>query len=269
MKIYLNSLSFFQDESLLLPGIPYTHLASPMPEQYRKETLSPRGVANRRAALQWIKANNIRTGVLYFGDDDNTFHLKLFSEIRPTKVVSMFPVGLIGKYAVSSPIVRDGKVVGFFDSWPAQRQWAVDMAGFAVNLAYLAQHPNVTMPYKAGHEEDMFLRSINLRAEEIEPRASDCTEILVWHTRTSKQKAPTLRVEDEVMFTDSTSLGALLRKLDALGVSYYSSTKGEWRGRRRRRTDWVICNVSLLFVAGIKTEYVMNGKTKPLSAVLN
>lgn len=154
----------------------------------------------------------------------------------------MFPVGLIGKYAVSSPIVREGKVVGFFDSWPAQRQWAVDMAGFAVNLNYLSQQPNVTMPYKAGHEEDMFLRSINLRVEDIEPKANDCTEILVWHTRTSKQKAPTLLVEDEVMFTDSTSLGALLRKLDALGVSYYSSTKGGYLFQ-----GWVLCTLSMEF----------------------
>lgn len=233
------------DDLLLDFGIPYTHLASPMPEKYRKESTAPRGVANRRAALQWIKANNIKTGVLYFGDDDNTFHLKLFTEIRNTKIVSMFPVGLIGKYAVSSPIVKDGKVVGFFDSWPAQRRFAVDMAGFAVNVAYMAQYPNVTMPYKAGHEEDQFLQSINLRLEDIEPKANYCTEILVWHTRTSKQKAPTLRVEDEIMFTDSTSLGALLRKLDALGVSFYSSTKG------------------------IKAEYAINGKTKPLLAVLD
>lgn len=208
-----------------------------MPERYRKENLAPRGVANRRAALQWIKANNIRSGVLYFGDDDNTFHLKLFAEIRHTKVVSMFPVGLIGKYAVSSPIVRDGKVIGFFDSWPASRQYAVDMAGFAVNLQYLAQHPNATMPYKAGHEEDQFLRSINLRVEEIEPKANDCTEILVWHTRTSKQKAPTLQVDDELMFSDATSLGALLRKLDALGVSYYSSTRGEKKKKKKNEGE--------------------------------
>lgn len=45
-------------------------------------------------------------GVLYFGDDDNTFDLRLFSEIRFTHRVSMFPVGLIGDYSVSSPVVR-------------------------------------------------------------------------------------------------------------------------------------------------------------------
>lgn len=88
-------------------GIPYTHLASPMPEHYRTiKGPAPRGVANRRAALTWIRNNNKRNGVLYFGDDDNTFDLRLFNEIRTTKYVSMFPVGLIGQYAISAPIVK-------------------------------------------------------------------------------------------------------------------------------------------------------------------
>lgn len=77
-----------------------------MPDMYRSLSLVPRGVANRRAAIQWIRANAQRPGVLYFGDDDNTFDLKLFDEIRDTRKVSMFPVGLVGLYAVSSPIVE-------------------------------------------------------------------------------------------------------------------------------------------------------------------
>lgn len=77
-----------------------------MPDMYRTYAPIPRGVANRRAAINWIRNNGKKTGVLYFGDDDNTFDLKLFSEIRYTKRVSMFPVGLIGLYAVSTPIVK-------------------------------------------------------------------------------------------------------------------------------------------------------------------
>lgn len=77
-----------------------------MPEMYRKASTVPRGVANRRAALHWIQSN-VKQGVLYFGDDDNTFDLRLFNEIRSTKKVSMFPVGLIGDYGVSSPVIKD------------------------------------------------------------------------------------------------------------------------------------------------------------------
>ncbi len=69
-------------------------------------------------------------------------------------------------------------MVGFFDSWPAKRQWPVDMAGFAVNLNYMAKF-NASMPYKAGYEEDEFLKSIGLKIEDIEPKANNCSEILV------------------------------------------------------------------------------------------
>lgn len=88
-------------------GMPYTHLSSPMHEVYRQLSPIPRGVANRRAAIAWIREYGRRPGVLYFGDDDNTFDLRLFAELRRTKKVSMFPVGLIGLYAVSAPVVRE------------------------------------------------------------------------------------------------------------------------------------------------------------------
>nr|CAD7200085.1 unnamed protein product [Timema douglasi] len=201
-------------------GIPFTHIASPMPDVYRKSSVVPRGVANRRAALGWIR-KNIHSGVLYFGDDDNTFDLELFDEIRFTKKVSMFPVGLIGDYSVSSPVLKEesgkpfrknhpectrprfklrspchrqlsllksvaldmrpqkwGKVIGFFDSWPAKRKFPVDMAGFAVNIGFLLSHPHATMPYKAGYEEDQFLVSLGLKLEDIEPKGNACTEVL-------------------------------------------------------------------------------------------
>lgn len=207
----------------LLPrfGIPFTHLASPMPEMYRKASVVPRGVANRRAALSWIRGN-IKTGVLYFGDDDNTFDLRLFEEIRNTKRVSMFPVGLIGDYGVSSPIVKEGKIIGFYDSWPAKRKFPVDMAGFAVNIEFLLKYPNATMPFKAGYEEDMFLRSLGITLDEIEPKADDCTEVLVWHTQTNKKPKPVLRIESAI----DTSLKQLLQEVSFLGMGTVSTTNG-------------------------------------------
>uniref|UniRef100_A0A182M4K6 Galactosylgalactosylxylosylprotein 3-beta-glucuronosyltransferase n=1 Tax=Anopheles culicifacies TaxID=139723 RepID=A0A182M4K6_9DIPT len=207
-------------------GIPYTQLASPMPEMYRGRKNAPRGVANRRAALHWIRQNGIKTGVLYFGDDDNTFDLKLFSEIRYTKKVSMFPVGLIGEYGISSPIVLNGRVEGFFDSWPAKRKWPVDMAGFAVSLEYMALSPNATMPFKAGYEEDEFLKSIGLKLEDIEPKARNCTEILVWHTQTKGSKSPTVRISIDREKLNKLNLGALFSRLESMGVNHISESEG-------------------------------------------
>lgn len=100
--------------------------------------------------------------------------------------------------------------------------------GFAVNLSYLAKYPNATMPYKAGYEEDAFLRSINLKIEDIEPKANDCTEVYVWHTQTTKTKAPTVRISKDVLESTHTNLHALMKLLDEMGVSHTSSTGGEF-----------------------------------------
>ncbi|KMY89295.1 galactosylgalactosylxylosylprotein 3-beta-glucuronosyltransferase S isoform X2 [Drosophila simulans] len=216
----------FMDTLLYRFGMPFTHMVSPMPSKFRNEKPAPRGVANRRAALQWIRQHNFTNGILYFGDDDNTYDLRLFSEIRKTQRVSMFPVGLIADYGVSGPVVRKGKVVAFLDSWVAGRRWPVDMAGFAVNLEYMAQYPYVNMPYKPGYEEDLFLRSIGLQMNLIEPRGNNCTEILVWHTQTKSKKLGMVRLESKYL-DDRSNLGALLHNLKLMGVT--STTESEGR----------------------------------------
>ncbi|XP_051167529.1 galactosylgalactosylxylosylprotein 3-beta-glucuronosyltransferase P [Leptopilina boulardi] len=168
-------------------GLKFIHLVAPMPEKYKQNKgAKPRGVSNRNRGLQWVRANATE-GILYFADDDNTYDIALFDEIRKTKKVSMFPVGLCTKYGLSSPIVKDGKFQGFYDGWIAGRTFPVDMAGFAVNIKFLLQRPNASMPYKAGFEEDGFLKSLApFEPKEIELLADNCTKILTWHTQTKK-----------------------------------------------------------------------------------
>lgn len=69
-------------------------------------------------------------------------------------------------------------MVGFYDSWPAGRRFAVDMAGFAVNIKLLHQFPNATFIYKAGFEEDSFLQEIVTDADFIEAKAANCTQVI-------------------------------------------------------------------------------------------
>lgn len=68
-------------------------------------------------------------------------------------------------------------MIGFFDSWPAKRKFPVDMAGFAVNMDLILKHPNATMPYKAGYEEDRFISSLGVKLSDIEPKANNCSEV--------------------------------------------------------------------------------------------
>ncbi|XP_033213764.1 galactosylgalactosylxylosylprotein 3-beta-glucuronosyltransferase P-like [Belonocnema kinseyi] len=170
-------------------GLKFVHLVAPMPEKYKlKKGAKPRGVSNRNRGLQWVRANATK-GVLYFADDDNTYDIALFDEIRQTKQVSMFPVGLCTKYGLSSPVIKNGKFSGFYDGWVAGRKFPVDMAGFAVNVEFLLKRPNASMPYRAGFEEDGFLKSLApFEPREIELLADNCTKILAWHTQTKKNE---------------------------------------------------------------------------------
>ena len=200
--------------------IPYVHLISPMPEMYNYELRKPRGVSSRNAAVKWIVDNEMMLppGVIYFGDDDNTYDLRLFEEIRWTKKVSMFPVGLIGITGFSSPIVEKSKVIGFSDPWFEYRKFPVDMAGFAVNIEVLQKY-KPKMPYLAGHEETLFLQNLHLKMENIEPLANDCTEVFVWHTRTVKNAFFTYRIG----VGPGTNLHSLIKSMSVKGVLTESS----------------------------------------------
>ncbi|XP_049948214.1 galactosylgalactosylxylosylprotein 3-beta-glucuronosyltransferase P-like [Schistocerca serialis cubense] len=176
-------------ELLASTDIPYDHLVGPMPEEYKnKPGTKARGVSQRNRGLQWIRAN-ATTGVLYFGDDDNAYNIRLFEEMRSTERVAMWPVGLVTDYGISTPVVADGKFKGFYDGWIGGRKFPVDMAGFAVSVEFLLQRPNASMPYKVGFEEDRFLKSLApFEPHEIELKANNCTKVLVWHTQTKKNK---------------------------------------------------------------------------------
>lgn len=100
------------------------------------------------------------------------------------------------------------------------------MTGFAVNLGYLRKYPNATMPYKAGYEEDAFLKSIELKIDNIEPKANHCTEVYVWHTQTTKTKSPLIRIANDVLENSKTNLHSLMKILNEMGVSHTSASGG-------------------------------------------
>lgn len=158
-------------------GVPFVHLVAQMPAKYQKNRTKPRGVSNRNRGLAWLRANATE-GVFYFADDDNTYDLAIFDQMRYTRKVSMWPVGLVTKFGISSPIVKNGQLIGFYDGWIGGRKYPVDMAGFAVSVAFFLSRPNAAMPYKPGYEEDHFLRSLApLNVTEIELLANNCTEV--------------------------------------------------------------------------------------------
>ena len=178
-------------ELLAATDMIFTHLAAGRPAEYVGREID-RGVFNRRAALDWVREYGQESGVIYFADDDNSYDVRIFEEIRSTVEVSVFPVGLINGYGVSSPIVKNGTVTGFFDAFQAGRQFALDMAGFSLSVALLRLRPEATIPIELYFLEEGFLVSLGVPKEDMEPRAEQCTKVWVWHTRTEKAPVPKL-----------------------------------------------------------------------------
>ncbi|KFV55361.1 Galactosylgalactosylxylosylprotein 3-beta-glucuronosyltransferase 2, partial [Tyto alba] len=109
-------------------------------------------------------------------------------QMRTTRKVSVWPVGLVGGRRYERPVVENGKVVGclgvfldIFFSLPSPQ-------GFAVSLQVILSHPKAAFKRRGsqpGMQESDFLKQITT-VEELEPKANNCTKVLVWHTRTEK-----------------------------------------------------------------------------------
>lgn len=162
-------------------NLPTVHLLGPRPQTHLDKR-SGRGVSNRLAGLNWLRSQFTGTttqGIIYFADDDNSYDIRVFDEMKNTNGVSVWPVGMIAKVGVSSPIldITNASVIGFHDPFMTRRKFAVDMAGFAVDLQLFLTKVKATMPYKVGYEEDYFIRSLGVKMADLEPKANNCTMV--------------------------------------------------------------------------------------------
>ncbi|KAM9810206.1 galactosylgalactosylxylosylprotein 3-beta-glucuronosyltransferase 2 [Syngnathus typhle] len=170
-------------------GVPYTHLHVFTPRRFKRAGM-PRATEQRNLALGWLRQHRTRrdAGVVFFADDDNTYSLELFQEMRNTRRVSVWPVAFVGARTYERPIVAGGRVVGWYTGWRPDRTFATDMAGFAVNLQVILANPRAQFKRRGsqpGMQETDFLKQIT-KVAELEPKANNCTRVLVWHTRTEK-----------------------------------------------------------------------------------
>lgn len=184
---------------LLKTDIQYTLLSSKTPDKYKlgssdPQWRKPRGVFQRNRALEWLRLLKPinEASVVYFADDDNTYDLQLFEEMRFTNMVSVWPVGLVGGLLWEGPIVSNGKVVTWKTAWKPERPFPIDMAGFAVNLNLLLRNPDTkfSINVQRGYQESELLHKL-VTLDQLEPKAANCTKVYVWHTRTEKPKFAT------------------------------------------------------------------------------
>ncbi|KAF2364372.1 Glycosyl transferase family 43 [Trinorchestia longiramus] len=212
------------EQFLVNSGVPHTHLHQPTPEKWKLDDESPRwkkprGSLQRNEAIAWLRkhADPRLPAVVYFADDDNSYSIELFEEMRYTSRVSVWPVGLVGGVMVERPLCvcpqaadanhQPPAVSSWLVGWKPQRKFPIDMAGFAVNLKLLLDNPSAgfSLDSRIGYMESDFLSQL-VSIEQLEPKAECCTKVLVWHMNAQK---PNLK--------DETAMRALGRRTD-LGI---------------------------------------------------
>ncbi len=100
-------------------------------------------------------------------------------QMRYTRRVSVWPVGLVGGMKFERPIVNEqDKVTGWYAGWRPERPFAMDMAGFALNIELLHERPDVRFDItaKRGYLETSLLEKL-VTMEELEPKADRCTKV--------------------------------------------------------------------------------------------
>lgn len=102
-------------------------------------------------------------------------------KMRSTKLVSMWPVALVGALRWEGPVCRAGKVLRFFTGWKPSRKFPVDMASFAVNLRVLLvdrRDAKINAEVPRGFIESDFLsQQLKVSISDIEAKADDCRRV--------------------------------------------------------------------------------------------
>ncbi|VDL69789.1 unnamed protein product [Nippostrongylus brasiliensis] len=164
------------DRLLFRSGIPYVYLAT---------TTAPgmpsRGWTHRNLALQYIRENYDpkNDAVVYFADDDNSYDVRLFDN-----------------YIRKAPKVDNkGKVVAWDVMYAPKREFATDMAGFAIHISELFRVKNASFNKQCAKTagfgpESCFLTQFGFKKSDAEPfgHKDSPKDILVWHTKTVASK---------------------------------------------------------------------------------
>ncbi|CAF0807464.1 unnamed protein product [Brachionus calyciflorus] len=151
-------------------------------------TVGHKGVEQRNRALKWLKESNVANGAFYFADDDNSYDIRLFEEIRSVERIGVWPVGLVGGIKYEAPICKNNKVIDWFFVYNPRRYFPTDMASFALNVKLLHEFEDIYFErFTRGDLEGVFLKKFQIKMNELEPKANNCSKIYVWHTRTRKE----------------------------------------------------------------------------------
>ncbi|CAK9303473.1 unnamed protein product [Gordionus sp. m RMFG-2023] len=96
--------------------------------------------------------------------------------MRYTKLVSVWPVGLVGGLLVEKPLVNPETrtITGFNSLWGLTRTFKLDMAAFAINAKQVYENPAIAIfdiMSQVGYMENDFLIKLGITLNDLEPKA--------------------------------------------------------------------------------------------------
>lgn len=101
-------------------------------------------------------------------------------QMRWTRKASVWPVAFVGGLRYESPKINSaGKVSGWRTVFDPHRPFAIDMAGFSVNLQLILSKPQAYFKLrgvKGGYQESSLLQDL-VTLSDLEPRAANCTKV--------------------------------------------------------------------------------------------
>lgn len=101
-------------------------------------------------------------------------------QMRWTRKASVWPVAFVGGLRYETPKINSqGKVFGWRTVFDPRRPFAIDMAGFAVNLQLILSKPQAYFKLKGvkgGYQESSLLQDL-VTLSDLEPKASNCTKV--------------------------------------------------------------------------------------------
>lgn len=103
----------------------------------------------------------------------------LLLQIRATKIVSIWPVAFAAKLYYEGPLCVQGGVTAWHTGYAKDRDFPIDMAGFAVNLKLILEHSGAQFRQsRSGWLETDFLHELGVTAEDLECRDGGVKEVV-------------------------------------------------------------------------------------------
>ena len=169
-----------------MSGLSFSHLSITSPLG-RDNPHTHKGVNQRNAALDLIEKMDVE-GLIYLGDDDNTYDVTMLADMTRVKRFGLYPVAFAGGglYERCKTESSDwNKVTKLASNFQNNRKYTVDMASIVFSTTLLKNtHVRFNKDWRHGHLESMFTDTLISSKDDIEPMGSSCNVVYVYHIKT-------------------------------------------------------------------------------------